>query len=68
MKRLVISVMISGIIISGVGLAEWAAGRNLVGPEYPWMEFSGFFRTNGPFEDAISYSTIARCTYLSFFT
>ena len=60
-KCLVISVIISGIITAGVGLLEWFAGKNLIGPAYTGMDLitrDVFFRTNGPFHDGISYSTV----------
>ncbi|MFX0135861.1 MAG: O-antigen ligase family protein [Candidatus Hodarchaeota archaeon] len=56
-KDLVYSILISGIYIAIVGIAEFIVGRNLIGPE--GLEAGDLiFRTNGPFYDIIGYSGI----------
>ena len=61
LKLLVLSVIISGIIISGIGIAEFFAGCNLIGELNTNNEaknIENMYRTNGPFPEAIGYSTI----------
>lgn len=58
-KTLVFSIIISGLIIAGIGLAEFIAGHNLIGENYlEGIYIQSVYRTNGPFHEAIGYSTI----------
>ena len=65
-KYLSFSIILSGIIVASIGLAEFIAGENLLGSlYYVGTQKLNVFRTNGPFHDAIGYSAIT-LIYLSF--
>lgn len=56
-KALIYSIIISGLIIVGVGLAEYFAGHNLIGSaNLEAINIQSVYRTNGPFHEAIGYS------------
>jgi O-antigen ligase len=63
-KWLGISVIFGAMIIASVGIAEFGAGKNLIGvADYLEEDGStgsttGLYRTNGPFYDSISYATL----------
>ncbi len=57
LRKLVLSLLASGIIISVTGILEWIAGRNLIGPiNYEMYYEMTIFRPNGPFLEGIGYS------------
>ena len=58
-EGLVYSLIICGLIIAGIGLAEASAGSNLIGEvNYEGVNVQSVYRTNGPFQEGIGYSTI----------
>lgn len=53
------SMVLSGLVIGGIGIAEFIAGRNLVGPLEPNPEWVvRLFRANGPFHDGLTYAAV----------
>ncbi len=54
-KKLVNSIQLSGIIVAGIGIAEFIAGHNLIGPENSTLKI---YRINGPFDEGIGYAYI----------
>jgi O-antigen ligase len=59
LKHIINATLFCVIIISGVGLAEFLAGRNLLGSlTVEGAGFKGIYRTNGPFHEGIGYSAI----------
>lgn len=57
-KILVFSVIASGVIIGGIGIAESIAGHNLIGEvNYEGAHVQSVYRANGPFLEGIGYST-----------
>lgn len=62
-KNVAYAILLSGVIINGIGIAEFFAGKNLIGTASSADEYLNYFkdvyRTNGPFPEGIGYSTIA---------
>ena len=57
-RRTLVHVLLwSGIYIAGVGIAEFAVGRNLIGP-IGFVGTEKLYRTNGPFWDGIGYAGV----------
>ena len=56
-KKIIASILISGIIIGGQGIIESIMQRNIFGPEDIRLAM-GFLRTNGPFDDGIVYGAV----------
>ncbi len=52
----------SGLIIAVSGIAEWVAGRNLIGPD---TAGATMFRPNGPFNDGLAYAA-SLASYIPF--
>lgn len=58
-KKLSIAILAGGMIIAGVGIAEFLAGENLIGKlDYDPTREILLYRTNGPFHDSIGYASL----------
>lgn len=69
-RVLVIAMALSGLLIAGIGIAEFIADKNLIGsiPGDPTWEVK-LYRTNGPFHDGIVYAAVlvAYTPFISYF-
>lgn len=69
-KYLVLSIICGAMMIAGIGVIEFIAGKNLIGQvDYDAVKrgtiVSTIYRTNGPFYDSIGYASLL-IPYLSF--
>lgn len=58
-KNVVLSILLSGVLISILGIAETTYGNNIFGttPGKCWVEW-GYYRSSGPFNDGITYAAV----------
>jgi len=65
-KYLSYAIIIGGLFISATGVAEFIAGKNLIGKvDYDESIGVSLYRTNGPFHDSIGYASLL-LLYLSY--
>lgn len=57
-KPIAYACLLSGVLIALTGIGEAFHGQNFIGPVNASYEEARYFRTNGPFNDIISYGAI----------
>lgn len=59
LKTMVYATLLFVIVVSGIGLSEFLAGKNLIGSlTSEGAGYKGIYRSNGPFHEGIGYSAI----------